>query len=476
MTKNRCHRRQRRAPRRARAPVLRWASKASLNPITEIQNPVFPEVGSATTTHRRITSPRLTYWAKTLGKFTTAQLVVQAVGVASGILLVRTLDQSEYAYFTIAFAMNATMNVLADSGISIGLSSIGGRVWKDPNRFGQLINTALRMRRYLAIVAVLVVTPLLVWMLVSNGASRTYAALISLAIVLGLTFQLSAGVLSVVPRLHSQIARVQKLDLIAAISRLALLCVAYFILLNAAVAVVATVLSAGLQYLLLRRWVSDSINTAAPMNDDDQVEIRRIIKSQAPNAIFYCIQGQLTIWLIGIFGSTQNVAEIGALARLGIIFAVIGSVMTGIVLPGFARCQSPTQLRRRYFQIVAAFILFGAFLVLITAILPNAMLWILGKQYGHLTNEVVLIVLLNALMSISGAMLALNMTKGWVKYYWLNIPCLIVLQVFLIYSLDLSSTRTVILFGLLSLVPGILFSAVITWASLFRSVPAVSEA
>src|SRR5688572_8409801 len=90
-------------------------------------------------------SPRVAYWAKTLSKFTSTQLLVQAVGVAAGILLVRTLDQREYAYFTIVFAILATMNILADSGISIGLSSIGGRVWQDRYRFGQLINTALRL-------------------------------------------------------------------------------------------------------------------------------------------------------------------------------------------------------------------------------------------------------------------------------------------------------------------------------------------
>lgn len=372
--------------------------------------------------------------------------------------------------------MMSTMNILADSGIGVGLSSIGGRVWQDPDRFGQLINTAMRLRRYLAAVSIVIVTPLLIWMLIRNGASKPYAGFITLAVLFALSCELASGVLSVVPRLHSQIGRVQKLDLIGALCRLAILCVAYFIFLNAAVAVCATLFSVLIQYLLLRRWVGDTINTAAPVNREDRSEILRIVRSQAPNAVFYCVQGQIAIWLIGIFGSTKNVAEIGALGRLGIIFAVIGSIMTSIVLPSFARCQSPTQLRRRYFQIVGAFVTFGASLLIVSAIFPRELLWILGKQYGHLANEVSLMVLLSVLSSIGAAMVALNMTKGWVKYYWLNIPCLILLQAFLIHYLNLTSTHGVLVFGVLSLLPGILFSTGITWANLFRSRPEVSEA
>jgi O-antigen/teichoic acid export membrane protein len=403
------------------------------------------------------------------------QLIVQAVGLASGILIVRTLNQREYAYFTIAFAMMGTMNVLADSGIGIGLSSIGGRVWQNPQRFGQLINTAMRLRRYLAAAAIVIVAPLLIWMLIANGASGAYAGVIALAVLLALNCQLSSGVLGIVPRLHSQLGRVQKLDFIGAVARLALLCAAYFVFLNAAIAAFATLFSVAIQYFLLRRWVTDSIDTHATVNEEDHSQMLGIVKSQAPNAVFYCVQGQLTIWLIGIFGSTKNIAEIGALGRLGIIFAVISSVMSSIVLPSFARCQSRTQLRRRYFQIVSCFIFFGAILLIAATIFPDEFLWVLGKQYSHLTNEVLLMALIAVLNSIGGAMLSLNATKGWVKYYWLNIPCLIILQALLIYSLNLTTTHGVLVFGILSLLPGILFSGAITWANLFHPASASGE-
>src|SRR5256886_12272670 len=72
---------------------------------------------------------RALHRARVVGKFAMVQAFVQLLGFSSGILLVRTLEQREYAYFTIANTMQATINLLADIGISVGLVSIGGGSW-----------------------------------------------------------------------------------------------------------------------------------------------------------------------------------------------------------------------------------------------------------------------------------------------------------------------------------------------------------
>ncbi len=406
--------------------------------------------------------------ARLLTKFVSVQVVVQLLGAASGILLVRALSAQEYAYFTIANSMLATISILADSGVSIGVTSIGGKVWQDRLRFGELINTALRLRRYLGLIAAAIVTPILVWLLVSNGAPKPYSAAITLAVLIALNYQLLTGVLGVVPRLHSEVSRVQKLDAMAAVMRLLLLVAAYFIFLDTAVALFAGLVGLIAQYVFLKRWAADNIEPRAPINREDQSTILGIVKHQAPNAVFYCLQGQLTVWLISVFGNTANIAEVGALGRLGMIFAVVASVMSGIVLPGVARIQSAKLLRRRYFQIVVGFFLFGAFLLVISLLFPEELLWILGKKYAHLQKEIPLMMFGAALSAISGAMQSFNATRGWVKHYWINIPCILALQTILIILLDMSNVRDVLLFGALSLLSGIILSAAITWAKLFR--------
>src|SRR6185503_9840628 len=138
--------------------------------------------------------------AKKVGSFAVVQAVVQLIGFGSGILLVRNLSQHDYAYFTIANTMQATIQVLADIGISVGLMSIGGHVWHDRTRFGSLINTAFSVRKKLGIVAIVAVAPFLYSMLARNGAPFAYIGILIFLIVAGISIQFSQSVLAVVPR------------------------------------------------------------------------------------------------------------------------------------------------------------------------------------------------------------------------------------------------------------------------------------
>src|ERR1700704_4574928 len=83
---------------------------------------------------------------RVVGKFAFVQAVVQVIGFLSGILLIRYLDQREYAYFTIANTMQGTLNTLADIGISVGLVSIGGRGLQGRKWVGQLLENANPLR------------------------------------------------------------------------------------------------------------------------------------------------------------------------------------------------------------------------------------------------------------------------------------------------------------------------------------------
>src|SRR5215472_12493395 len=144
--------------------------------------------------------------ARRIGNYALVQAIVQIIAFASGILRVRWLPQREYAFFTIANAMQATLMLLADIGISTGLISIGGRIWYDRHRFGELINTGLAVRRKLAFVSIIIVAPILYAMLAKNGATPIYVLLLIGLVLGGFSVQLSIDVFSVVPRLRSDIA------------------------------------------------------------------------------------------------------------------------------------------------------------------------------------------------------------------------------------------------------------------------------
>ena len=204
------------------------------------------------------------------------------------------------------------------------------------------VATALRLRRWLAVAAIR--PSRRSWSYAAyNGGDTSYAALSRCWCSPGSCVQLTTVVLMVVRRLCSQLNRVQTIDLLGALTRLAFISAAYFLFLNAAVAMLATAASIAVQYLLLRRWTPDSIDAAAPPSEEDRAEMLGIIKNQVPNSVFYCLQGQVTIWLIAVFAARNHRG--GRRARPPRRrLPVVGAVMTSIILPGFARCQSPERL------------------------------------------------------------------------------------------------------------------------------------
>jgi O-antigen/teichoic acid export membrane protein len=402
--------------------------------------------------------------AKIVGNFAFIQAAVQFIGFGSGILLVRCLAQREYAYFTIANTMQATINVLADVGISIGLVSIGGRVWQDRHRFGELISTALQLRRKLGAVAILIITPVLYFMLIKNGAPVLYSVLLVALVLLGLIVQLSLGVLSVVPRLRSDIGTIQRIDFTAVIVRLLVLLALVFLFLNGAVAVAVGSAILLLQYVMLRKYVASVIDLHAPPNHEDRHAMHGFIRNQAANAIFFCFQGQITIFLISFFGTgTSSVAEVGALGRLAMIFAVFSNLLTNIFVPAFARCQSERNLRRLYFAIVMSVAAFSFVVVTAAELFPNEFLFVLGGKYAHLQRELVFMVGGAVLHAFIGTLWALNASKAWIAGSWLYIPLTIGTQVALIPFIDFSTVMGVLVFNLVSAVPNLLLNVVLSY-------------
>jgi len=401
---------------------------------------------------------------KHVGTFALVQALVQVLGFMSGIILVRHLDQREYAYFTIANTMQGTLNLLADIGISIGLVSIGGRVWQDRSRFSQLISTASRLRYALGGVVAVIVTPILYLMLTKNGASIGYTMLLIGVILAGVALQLSTGVLTVVPRLRSDIRKIQVIDFTGTIVRLAAMIALMFIFLNAGVGVALGTATFLLQYLMLRAYCSRVIDFHAPTNADDRRSMLGFIRNQAANAVFYCFQGQITIFLISFFAHrTSSVAEVGALGRLAMIFAVLTNLMANVFAPAFARCHDRRRLFRMYFAVIGGVAAFSLIIIAVAALFPKEFLYVLGPKYAHLHRELLLMVGGAVLATLTGTFWSLNAAKAWIAGSWLYIPLTIATQLALIPFTDFGSVKGVLVFNLVSALPNLLLNTILSF-------------
>lgn len=396
------------------------------------------------------------YWAKTISKFFSVQLLVKALGMIIGIIIIRNLSKEDYAIFTISNSMQGLMNTFADVGVSAGLLNLSGQVWRDRHRFGELINTAMELRQWFAVISITIISPILVWLLIKNNASPIYIILITIAIVVELYFYLKIQVLQVVPQFHSQIAFLQKLDLTANVTRFTMILIASLINLNAFIAIIISTITSGFQSLLLQKNIGKQIDTKAPVNQEDRKNILKTVKTISPNIAFYAFQGQISIFLISIFGNVENIANVGAISRFTIIFSLIQPIMVSIIYPAFSRCQDVNLLKLRYLQLIFVNIAFGLLLILISFVFSSQMLWILGPEYSDLKPELILIMLSGSLLQLGGIMWGVNTAKGWINGMWLEVPLKITTQIILLLSLDLSSAQGVIIFGIISTIPSIL--------------------
>jgi len=383
--------------------------------------------------------------------YSFVQVMVQGLGFLAGIMVVRALPKEDYAWFMIVNTIGPVMNMLSDNGVTNSLSAIGGRFWQDDVRMGSLVRTAMILRRRLVVISVLAITPVLIWILWRNQASPAAIAWLVPITLVGVFFQLNTGVLSVVISLRQQVGRMQWLAFSGVLPRLALIALlAALGLLNAPLTVAAGTVALAGQFWLLKRWVKPQIVSNAPPDREFRRDILSIVKRQAPLTIYFCLQGQIGIWLISIFGNVQHVAEVGALGRIGMIFLILISTTSALVVPRFARCQDPTRLRSRYFQILLGFsgiVLLGT---LFSWWLPGPLLWLLGPKYDQLGGLVWLAVLATGTGSLAGLLYSLNVNKGWIPPAAIVVPVDIINQVVLCFCFDLSTVRGILLIGVLA--------------------------
>lgn len=393
--------------------------------------------------------PRIKQWTLRLAEYGLVQGLVQLLTAVAGLLIVRTLSKPEYALFAIANSMQTACNLLADLGIGIGIRSIGGRVWNDPARFGQLLNTALELRRRFAVISLSVCLPITMGMLWKNGASVAGIVGLTTIVAVGVIPLLASSVFGVSTQLHGEYRRMQKLDFGNAILRVALIGVLAISRMNALLATSVGVVNNWVQAFFFRRWARNRADMTAPVNKDDRRELLRLSRSWMPNIIFFCLQGQIILLILTLVGNTTGVADVTALGRLAVLFTITSVTFGNVLAPRFARCQEPSRLTRLYLLLVGGSTLLLAPLVLVVWLYPGPFLWLLGAKYQALGPECVWVVAAGCVSQVCGMMWNLNSSKAWIRLQSLAfIPMILGAQVVAAFCLDLRQFHDVLIFNL----------------------------
>ncbi len=403
-------------------------------------------------------------------EFLFSQGITMAGTLLYGLLCVRLLPVNDYAKYVVVYAIQGSLVVLMDVGITGSIIPLLGE--QIDNR--QLIADYVASLRHLAYWLFAIMAPITIVvypLLVRNRhwSWQVVTAMVAILLVSVWFVRVSSayGAVLIVRRDRRRWYRAQ---MVSSLGTLALLGV-FFALhwLNAFSAILINLLgliSIAAAYFFRARQLLGV--TGVPSREKRKAIIQLALPS-APGAIFYALQGQLAVLLITILGRTEGVASVGALGRLGQIFALVSQMNPILVEPYFARLPK-ARLKADYLRAVALVGGFGLCIVFLARTFPEVFLWVLGPQYSHLRFEVLQVMLAGAIGLQCGLMASINGARRFV-YYWQNVSNIgltILVQIIFLWKADLSSIRGVLWLNIASSLPALALGIVVAFYGFAR--------
>jgi O-antigen/teichoic acid export membrane protein len=390
-------------------------------------------------------------------EFFTSQGITVAGNLFYGFLCVRLLPISEYAKFTVVFAVLGTISLLMDISFSSTLLPLIGERTDDR----QLIADYVASLRQLAHWLFLAMAPITViaypfFVRKQHWSWPVVAAMVVILLVAAWYARVS-GAYAVVLLVRRDRKPWYRAQMISSLGTLGLLTVFWAAhALNAFSAILLNV--AGIVFVALSYFfrAKHLLGVIGKPSRQLRREIIHLSLPTIPNAVFYALQGQVSLLLITLFGHAAEVANVGALGRLGQIFALFSQMSPLLIEPYFASLPE-ARLKRSYLGLVAAE---GVLCLLVTGVaraFPEPFLWILGHNYRGLGYEVFLVMASSSLAYFGSVLLFVHNARRFT--YWWNggafISLTLLVQIYFLCKVDLSSLRSILIMNLCTSLAGL---------------------
>jgi O-antigen/teichoic acid export membrane protein len=390
-----------------------------------------------------------------VGEFLFSQGITIACNLLYGLLCIRLLPIGEYAKFVVVFAIQGSLMVLLDVGISGTFIPLVGERIEDRQLIADYLASLRQIAHWLFAIAApitVVAYPLLVRN--RHWGWQVVTAMVVIVLVSAWFARVGASYGSVLI-LRRDRYRWYQAQIISSLGALALLGVFYaFHRFGAFAAIfigVARIIGVAIVYY---RRANLLLGVKGTPSKEKRTAIVELSLPVVPSVVYYALGGQISVLLITIFGRTAAVASVGALSRLGQIFTLLSPMNSILVEPYFARLPKQ-RLKSHYLVAVAAAGACGAGAIALARVFPGLFLWILGPKYADLRTEVVLVIVAGAISIVGGIIACINGSRRFTYYSFVladNIVTLIVQAIF-IWKMDLSTVRAVLWFNIATITP-----------------------
>lgn len=372
-----------------------------------------------------------------------------------GFLCIRLLPVGEYAKFVVVFSIQASLMILLDVGISGTFIPLIGERIGDKQLIADYLASLRKIAHWLFAIAIPITTvgyPLLVHN--RHWDWQTVTAMIIIVLVSAWFARVGAayGAVLILQRDRKSWYRAQMITSFGALGLLGLFVLFHWLSAFAAILIsVGRVIAiAAIYYVRSRKLLGVK---GAPSKEKCTAAIQLSLPTM-PSVIYYALGGQISVFLITYFGRTSAVASVGALGRLGQLFALLTPINGILVEPYFARLPRQ-QLKSHYLMAVAGAGAFGACLVTLARIFPGLFLWILGPKYAGLRIEVMLVMLSGAIGLLAGVVATINGSRRFTYYSFVLADTILtlILQAVYIWRVDLSTVKAVLWFNIFTMLP-----------------------
>jgi O-antigen/teichoic acid export membrane protein len=406
-------------------------------------------------------APRLLRWGKILSAYLTAQALTRLAGIAAGLILVNLMPVGEYALYTLAMSVLTFFMFVTDLGATSSLLYFNREASRAGESFSPYVDAVLSLRR--GVFAAIAPVVLLVFTVVATkrGFDTRGALLAGAAIVVAVWFQMLSAVRVLVLRLTDRYGRSYVADGAGEFTRLVgVVAMAIARALVGWLGVVVSAAGSGVGAVTAGTVAHPPREQPVPLGPFRR-QILRYLLPTLPSAAYFAVQGPLVVWLAATFGGTRNIAEVGALGRLGLIVGVFSSLGSIVFLPRLAVITDDRRYLRRFLQFGVLLVFLGGGLIALAAGFPDALLLLIGPHYAGLHAALVIVIASSALNLLGGYLVGVNMARSWTRWQAAATGLLVCTQAVAVLLVPLSETVGVLTFALVTSAAGTLSQCLI---------------
>ncbi len=387
-----------------------------------------------------------------MATYLVGQGLTQLLKLVIGFILIRALPKEDYAVFTLVMAIYATASILVELGIGQVLIALLGRVHGNAQAMGRYISACRYYRDRMLCVGIIALFLILYWLAPVYGWGTHFWLIVWACIGSSLVFQAVVSIYSPILLLDQDLKRIYLLGIVSGVFRLSCIGIAYFCgFLNATWAILFGALQACIDaraYYCMTRGKFVYPDRSANISKEKKELLGQALP-RVPGYTFLAFEGQITIFIMSVLGTTNGLAELGALSRLGMLFIFLDRMGVMLIGPYMAKLRASKVLRKTS-VIIGSVTVFVLGILAVVYCFPSLLLFILGDGYQSLGFEVFLVVLASCIRTVDVFIFSICSARKYIYSWFAVLDVLPVIAVMALgfLLLDLSQLTNVLYFAI----------------------------